>query len=103
MTAATTTRPSGVGSSGPGEIEIRQRSQGWKTFRTYAGVVLIIIWGLAPAYWMVVTAFRNVGFTFDTTPWPTHVTLDNFKTAFSTQDEHSWSVSSLKGPARLPG
>jgi hypothetical protein len=28
MTAATTTRPSGVGSSGPGEIEIRQRSQG---------------------------------------------------------------------------
>jgi multiple sugar transport system permease protein len=83
MTAATTTRTSGVG-SGPGEIEIRQKSESWKTFRTYAGVVLIIIWGLAPAYWMVVTAFRNVGFTFDTTPWPTHVTLDNFKTAFST-------------------
>jgi len=83
MTATTETRASGVG-SGPGEIEIRQQSESWKTFRTYFGVVLIIIWGLAPAYWMVVTAFRNVGFTFDTTPWPTHVTLDNFKTAFST-------------------
>jgi trehalose/maltose transport system permease protein len=83
MTATTQTRPAGTG-SGPGDIEIVQKSQGWKTFRTYAGVVLIIIWGLAPAYWMVVTAFRNVGYTFDTSFWPTHVTLDNFKTAFST-------------------
>ena len=33
---------------------------------------------------MVVTAFREVGFTYDTTPWPTHVTLDNFITAFDT-------------------
>jgi hypothetical protein len=33
---------------------------------------------------MVVTAFRQVGFTFDTTPWPTHVTLDDFRTAFDT-------------------
>ena len=52
--------------------------------RTYLGVALVVIWGLAPFYWMVVTAFRQVGFTFDNTPWPTHVTLDNFKTAFST-------------------
>jgi multiple sugar transport system permease protein len=55
-----------------------------KLVRGYIGLVLIVIWGLAPFYWMIVTAFRNVGFTFDTTPWPTHVTLDNFKTAFST-------------------
>ncbi|HET7388746.1 MAG TPA: carbohydrate ABC transporter permease [Nocardioidaceae bacterium] len=33
---------------------------------------------------MVVTAFRDVGFTFDTTLYPTHVTLDNFRTAFDT-------------------
>jgi multiple sugar transport system permease protein len=50
----------------------------------YLGLALIIIWGLAPFYWMIVTAFRDVGFTFDTTPWPSHVTLDNFQTAFST-------------------
>jgi multiple sugar transport system permease protein len=46
--------------------------------------VLIVIWGLAPFYWMIVTAFRDVGFTFDTTLWPSHVTLDNFRTAFDT-------------------
>lgn len=50
----------------------------------YAGVAAIVIWCLAPFYWMVVVAFRDVGYTFDTTPWPTHVTLDNFRTAFDT-------------------
>lgn len=44
----------------------------------------MVIWCLGPFYWMVVTAFRDVGYTFDTTPWFTHVTLDNFRTAFST-------------------
>jgi len=33
---------------------------------------------------MVVTAFRDVGFTFDTTPFFSHVTWENFATAFST-------------------
>jgi multiple sugar transport system permease protein len=33
---------------------------------------------------MAVSAFRDVGYTFDTSPYPTHVTLDNFRTAFDT-------------------
>jgi multiple sugar transport system permease protein len=53
--------------------------------RTYLGVVIILVWGLAPFYWMVVTAFRDPAYTFDTTPWPTHVTLDNFRTALATR------------------
>jgi multiple sugar transport system permease protein len=56
----------------------------WGAVRSYAGIAAIVIFCLAPFYWMVVTAFRDVGFTFDTTPWPTHVTFDNFRTAFST-------------------
>jgi multiple sugar transport system permease protein len=52
--------------------------------RTYVSAVVIVLWCLLPAYWMVVTAFRDVGFTFDTTPWFSHVTLDNFDAAFST-------------------
>jgi multiple sugar transport system permease protein len=52
--------------------------------RVYLGVAVIVIWGLAPFYWMVVTSFRDVGFTFDNAPYPTHVTLDNYRTAFST-------------------
>ncbi|WP_448858757.1 carbohydrate ABC transporter permease [Corynebacterium propinquum] len=50
----------------------------------YLGLAFIIFWGLAPFYWMVVTALRDSKNTFDTTPWPTHVTLDNFADALAT-------------------
>lgn len=61
-----------------------------KTVRTYAGVVLILIWGLAPFYWMLITALRNKQFTFDTTPWPTHVTLENFQDALATDEGNNF-------------
>ncbi|BCW17896.1 carbohydrate ABC transporter permease [Pseudarthrobacter enclensis] len=61
-----------------------QNREKWASVRTYISAAVILIWCLAPAYWMVVTAFREVGFTYDTTPWPTHITLDNFITAFDT-------------------
>lgn len=48
------------------------------------GILFIMFWGLAPFYWMVVTALRDKAYTFDTTPWPTHITLDNFKDALAT-------------------
>ncbi|MCS4489500.1 MULTISPECIES: carbohydrate ABC transporter permease [unclassified Corynebacterium] len=50
----------------------------------YFGVLLILVWGLSPFYWMLITAFRHKDHTFDTTPWPTHVTLENFTEALST-------------------
>lgn len=50
----------------------------------YVGVIAILVWGLAPFYWMVVVALRDKDFTFDTTPLPTHVTLENFRDALAT-------------------
>ncbi len=80
-TTATTAPPA----SGRTEAqEIHFKSDRNAKIRMYLGLAALVIWGLAPFYWMVVTAFRDVGYTFDSTPWPTHVTLDNFKTAFST-------------------
>lgn len=71
--------------SAPDRPAIRRRPRlTFATVRSYLGIAIIVIFCLAPFYWMVVTAFRQVGYTFDTTPWPTHVTLDNFRTAFST-------------------
>jgi multiple sugar transport system permease protein len=61
-----------------------KRRDTWKQVRAYIGLALIVIWGLAPFYWMIVTAFRQVGYTFETTLWPTHPTFDNFRTAFDT-------------------
>ncbi|MFI5778277.1 carbohydrate ABC transporter permease [Nocardia sp. NPDC051570] len=52
--------------------------------RVYLGALIILVWGLGPFYWMAVTAFRDPDYTFDTTPWPTHLTLANFQNAFDT-------------------
>ncbi len=60
------------------------RTRNWSAIGHYIGVIFIMIWGLAPFYWMVVVALRDSTFTFDTTPWPTHVTLDNFRDALAT-------------------
>ncbi|BAH52432.1 putative ABC transporter permease protein [Rhodococcus opacus B4] len=62
----------------------RRRGPSLASIRTYLGLAVIVVWGLAPVYWMVATAFRHSDYTFDTTPWPTHVTLDNFANVFST-------------------
>ncbi len=52
---------------------------------TYIGALIILVWGLGPFYWMAVTAFRDPGYTFDNTPWPTHLTTKNFQNAFDTE------------------
>ncbi|MCU1584754.1 MAG: sugar transporter permease [Microbacteriaceae bacterium] len=66
------------------DAKVRVRKTNAPMIRTVVSAVIIVLWCLAPFYWMIVTAFRQVGFTYDTSPWPTHVTLDNFRTAFST-------------------
>ena len=51
---------------------------------TYISAAIIVLGCLLPFYWMMVVAFRDVGYTFSTIPWPTHVTLDNFIAALNT-------------------
>lgn len=51
----------------------------------YICAALIMLWGLLPFYWMLVTAFRQKDYTFSTVPFPTHLTLDNFREALSTE------------------
>ena len=83
--STTTTATTAPPASGRTEAqEIHFKSDRNAKIRMYIGLAVLVIWGLAPFYWMVVTAFRDVGYTFDSTPWPSHVTLDNFRTAFST-------------------
>jgi len=55
-----------------------------RTVASYLGVIVIVVWALAPFYWMLVTAFRDKSHTFDTNPLPSHLTLDNFVEALAT-------------------
>ena len=65
----------------------RRRAAGSAT-RTAIQAVLIVVWCLLPFYWMVVTAFRDVNYTFEATPWPAHVSFGNFITAFDPTNNH---------------
>ena len=81
MTTATATRDTKPATRAKARGRNRQR---WASARTYIFAAVIVFWCLLPAYCMVVTAFRDVGFTYEATPFFSHVTLDNFRAAFST-------------------
>ncbi len=72
------------------EPQATRRRPRWRDLRVYVGVAIISVWGLAPFYWMVVTALRSPDYTFDTTPWPTHLTLENFRNALSTENGNNF-------------
>jgi multiple sugar transport system permease protein len=82
MTTASVATPVSV----PEERVITQRKRrfNWGNVGTMAIIALIIVWCLAPFYWMLVLSFRDTSYTFDTTPWFTHVSLANFRYAFNT-------------------
>lgn len=80
----TTATAPGVGTTTTHARSKARSRQRWASARTYISAAIIVVWCLLPAYWMVVTSFRDVGFTYDTTPFFSHFTLDNYKTAFST-------------------
>ncbi|HWD62299.1 MAG TPA: carbohydrate ABC transporter permease [Humibacter sp.] len=64
--------------------KVGRRKRRSQSTRTIVSAVVISLWCLLPFYWMIVTSFRDVGYTFDTTPWFTHFTFDNYVTALST-------------------
>lgn len=59
------------------------RPRGRGGLGAYLGAAAVMLWCLLPFFWMVVVAFRDAAHTFDPTPWPSHVTLDNFVAALS--------------------
>jgi multiple sugar transport system permease protein len=60
----------------------------WGTIGSYASIVVILVWCLAPFYWMVVMSFRNADYALDSTLYPNHLTLDNYRFAFDTTNNH---------------
>jgi multiple sugar transport system permease protein len=63
-------------------VETVPRKFNWGNLTTGAVMAIIIVWCLLPFYWMLVLSFRDSNYTFDTTPFFTHSTFQNFKYAF---------------------
>jgi multiple sugar transport system permease protein len=60
----------------------------WGKWGGYASMAIIIIWCLAPFYWMIVMSFRSPDYATDSTLYPNHFTLSNYKFAFNTTNNH---------------
>jgi len=74
--------------SGEATLVHPKRKFPWSTVGSYATIVIILVWCLAPFYWMVLLAFRSPDYAQDTTLYPSHLTLSNFKYAFNTTNNH---------------
>ena len=57
---------------------------------TYIGAVLILIWGLAPFYWMLVTSLRDNRLVFSSNPVPSNFTMENFAEALSREQGNNF-------------
>ena len=84
MASTTTVEPGRAAAATGARTRTRPKGAAAAKVRSYVGIALIVLFCLLPFYWMIVTSFRDVDFTFDNTPWPTHVTLDNYRTVFDT-------------------
>jgi multiple sugar transport system permease protein len=62
---------------------LKRRRLNWSNTGTVTVMVIIILWCLAPFYWMLVLSLRDPAFTFSTDVWFSHVTFGNFKYAFN--------------------
>jgi multiple sugar transport system permease protein len=80
MTTATALPARPVEDSVP---RLKRRRLNWSNAGTVTVMVIIILWCLAPFYWMLVLSLRDPAFTFSTDVWFSHVTFGNFKYAFN--------------------
>jgi multiple sugar transport system permease protein len=86
MTVSVEKAPGATSGSGADLPVVKKGGVNWGNVGTLAVIAVIIFWCLAPFYWMLVMSFRDSAFTFDTTPWFSHVTFANFRYAFNTTD-----------------
>jgi multiple sugar transport system permease protein len=59
-----------------------RKSGGWKAWLPYLGIAAIVIYCVAPFYWMAVSAFRRPNDQFEKTFLPTHFSTENFSAVF---------------------
>jgi multiple sugar transport system permease protein len=56
-------------------------SAGWRRWLPYLGIAVIVVYCLAPFYWMVVSSLRRANDQFDTTLLPNPFSLQNYEAA----------------------
>jgi multiple sugar transport system permease protein len=68
------------------------REPAWKRWLPNVGIALIVLYCLAPFYWMVVTAFRRPADQYDLFPIPRTWSLQNFLDVFKPDVGFQWAL-----------
>jgi len=61
----------------------RRRRLTWQAAQFYVGVVAIVIFCVAPFYWMAVSSLKGPDDIFDNSLFPTDITFENYVAVFS--------------------
>ncbi|WP_194784408.1 carbohydrate ABC transporter permease [Actinomyces haliotis] len=61
----------------------RTKRTSWGSVLSTFGILLIVIYCLAPFYWMIVSSLRPDTEIFDNSWWPKHPSLENYQAVFS--------------------
>ncbi|TDD80592.1 carbohydrate ABC transporter permease [Saccharopolyspora karakumensis] len=67
-------------------------ARSWKRWLPHAGVAVIVLYCLAPFYWMTATAFRRPSDQFDLSPLPAVWSLENFRAVFAPDVGFGWAL-----------
>ena len=77
---ATTSSPAAQG------VAQNRKKTSWAGIWSTVGIVLIVIYCLAPFYWMVVSSLRTDSEIFENSWWPRHPSLENYEAVFSSKN-----------------
>ena len=66
---------------------VRKTKRNWGNIFSIVGIALIVIYCLAPFYWMLVSSLRPDKGIFDNSWWPQHVSFENYKAVFSSKND----------------
>ena len=85
MTATTAAADTGTAAT---PVPPEKKGVNWSVVTNYAAIVVILVWCLAPFYWMFLMSIRDKEQPYDTKLYPDHFTLSNYKFAFDTKYNH---------------
>jgi len=66
---------------------VRKTKRDWGSLFSTVGIVLIVIYCLAPFYWMLVSSLRPDSEIFENSWWPRHPSFENYKAVFSSKND----------------
>ena len=68
-------------------VPVNKTKRDWGSVFSTVGIILIVIYCLAPFYWMLVSSLRPDSEIFENSWWPRHPSFENYKAVFSSKND----------------